>query len=319
MKNTLFKTVILKTILAVSVLFSLTAQAKTEDLTLMLDWFVNPNHGPIVIAQQNDLFKAQGLNVTIQEPADPTLPPKLVAAGKADMAITYMPNMIMDIDTGLPLVRSATLIATPLNTLIVLDNNKIKTLADLKGKKVGISVAGNEEAFVGTMLKSAGLAYKDVTIINVGWNLSTSLASGQVDAIWGGFRNFEINQLAMEGVKIKAFYPEEHSVPSYDELVFVVNKNSYNASTVAKFNTAITQATQYIVNHPAEAWKTFTQYSPKMLNTELNKKAWDDSLTRFALRPSASDLNRYQQFSVFLNNNHIIKNIPADNAYFVQP
>ncbi|GAM78036.1 hydroxymethylpyrimidine ABC transporter [Vibrio ishigakensis] len=44
--------------------------AKDNKLTLMLDWFVNPNHGPIVIAQEKGLFEQQGIEVEIQEPAD---------------------------------------------------------------------------------------------------------------------------------------------------------------------------------------------------------------------------------------------------------
>ncbi|MFA0698165.1 ABC transporter substrate-binding protein, partial [Vibrio sp. 10N.222.49.C9] len=92
-------------------------------------------------------------------------------------------------------------------------------------KKVGVAIAGNEEATIGTMLRSAGLEFSDVEIINVGWALSSSVASGKVDAIWGGLRNFETNQLALEGFKAKAFFPEEHGVPAYDELVFVANAN----------------------------------------------------------------------------------------------
>ncbi|MDW2406322.1 ABC transporter substrate-binding protein, partial [Vibrio sp. 1262-1] len=152
--------------------------AAEKELTLMLDWFVNPNHGPIVIAQERGYFKQQGLKVNIQEPADPSTPPKLVAAGKVDMAISYQPSLTIDVAAGLPLIRSATLIATPLNTLMVLDNGKNDNLGDLKGKKIGIAIAGNEEATIGTMLAQENVKFSDVQIINVGWALSSSLASG---------------------------------------------------------------------------------------------------------------------------------------------
>ena len=181
--------------------------AAEQELSLMLDWFVNPNHGPIIIAQEKGYFAEQGLEVTIQEPADPTMPPKLVAAGKVDLAISYQPNLTIDVAAGLPLIRSATLIATPLNTLMVMDESKITSPADLQGKKIGIAVAGTEEATVGTMLRHHGVAWEDVEIINVGWSLSASLASGKVDAIWGGLRNFETNQLKLENYEATAFFP----------------------------------------------------------------------------------------------------------------
>ncbi|TEW53738.1 ABC transporter ATP-binding protein [Psychromonas sp. RZ22] len=296
-------------------LLSFTAQAETKKVTLMLDWFVNPNHGPIVIAQQRGYFKEQGLAVTIQEPADPSMPPKLVAAGNVDLAITYQPSLIIDVAEGLPLVRSATLISTPLNTLMVLDNGKINSLKDLKGKKIGVSISGSEEVSIRQMLSSSGVDYKDIQIINVGWALSSSLASGRVDAIWGGMRNFETNQLAIEGFKAKAYFPEEHGIPTYDELVIVANAKKYDAKMINAFNKAIEQATTYIVNHPKDAWKEFISYAPDTLNNELNKRAWNDTLTRFALRPAAIDLKRYDDYAQFMFDNKQIKTLPNAKDY----
>ncbi|WP_086027900.1 ABC transporter substrate-binding protein [Vibrio orientalis] len=296
-------------------LFSVNAFAADKELTLMLDWFVNPNHGPIVIAQERGYFKQQGIEVNIQEPADPSTPPKLVAAGKVDLAISYQPSLTIDVAAGLPLIRSATLIATPLNTLMVLDNGKNDTLADLKGKNIGIAIAGNEEATIGTMLGQEGVKFSDVNIINVGWALSSSLASGKVDAIWGGLRNFETNQLELEGYKAKAFYPEEHGVPTYDELVFVANAKSYDAEAIKAFNKALEQATTYIVNHPQQSWKEFVAYSPDTLNNELNQRAWNDTLTRFALRPSAVDHKRYDDYAEFMYSQKLIETLPKAADY----
>ncbi|KAB0465473.1 transporter substrate-binding domain-containing protein [Vibrio kanaloae] len=313
MKNT-------KLIGAVALLASLVsghalADSEQKKLTLMLDWFVNPNHGPIVIAQERGYFADQGLEVEIQEPADPSTPAKLVAAGKVDLAVTYQPSLTMDVAAGLPLVRASTLIATPLNTLMVLDNGKNDSLADLKGKKIGIAIAGNEEATIGTMLAQENVAFTDVQTINVGWALSSSLASGKVDAIWGGLRNFETNQLALEGFKAKAFFPEEHGVPAYDELIFVANAKQRDDEAIKAFNKALEQATTYIVNHPQDSWIEFVAYSPDTLNNELNQRAWNDTLTRFALRPSAVDMKRYDDYAQFMFDKGIIKSLPKTADY----
>lgn len=307
--------ILLSTVVLAASLLSTSVQAEEQKLTLMLDWFVNPNHGPIVIAKQHGYFKAQGLDVAIQEPSDPSTPAKLVAAGNVDLAVSYQPNLTMDVAAGLPLIRAATLIATPLNTLTVLGNKKINGIADLKGKKIGISVAGNEEAIVGIMLKTHGVKYEDVQIINVGWALSSSLASGKVDATWGGFRNFESNQLALEGIDAKAFFPEEHGVPVYDELVVVANANSYDKAAIQGFNKAIEQATIYIVNHPQDSWEEFVAYAPDTLKNELNKLAWKATLTRFALRPSAVDLKRYDDYAQFMYEQNIIDTLPKAQDY----
>ncbi|MCW8335259.1 ABC transporter substrate-binding protein [Vibrio sp. SCSIO 43135] len=306
---------ILSAVALAALSLSTSVAAETKKLTLMLDWFVNPNHGPIVIAKERGYFKEQGIEVDIQEPADPSTPAKLVAANKVDLAVSYQPSLTIDVAAGLPLVRSATLIATPLNTLMVLDNKKIQSLSDLKGKKIGIAIAGNEEATIGTMLDKGGVNYEDVQIINVGWALSSSLASGKVDAIWGGLRNFETNQLELEGYKAKAFFPEENGVPAYDELIFVANANKYDEQAIVAFNKALEQATTYIVNHPQESWKEFVAYAPDTLNNELNERAWNDTLTRFALRPSAVDLKRYDDYAQFMYAQDIIESLPEAKDY----
>src|SRR3972149_4504635 len=127
-----------------------------EKLTVMLDCFLNPDQGPLVVALEKGYFAADGLEVELIEPADPNDPPKLVAAGQADVAITYQPQLHVQAAAGLPLTRIGTLLATPLNTLLVLDEGPIATIADLKGRTVGFSVGGFEDAMLRAMLAQHG-------------------------------------------------------------------------------------------------------------------------------------------------------------------
>ena len=138
-----------------------------DKLTVLLDWFVNPDHAPLIIAQQSGRFTDAGLNVELIAPSDPNLPPKLVAAGKGDIAVTYQPQLHIQADQGLPLVRIGTLISTPLNSLVVLRDGKIKSIADLKGKKVGFSIGGFEDSLLKVMLNSHNVKLSEVELINV--------------------------------------------------------------------------------------------------------------------------------------------------------
>ena len=69
-------------------------------------------------SKEKGLFKEEGLEVEIIPPANPSDPPKLVAAGKADIAISYQPQLHMQVHEGLPVVRVGTLVATPLKLFI---------------------------------------------------------------------------------------------------------------------------------------------------------------------------------------------------------
>jgi putative hydroxymethylpyrimidine transport system substrate-binding protein len=288
-----------------------------EKMTVLLDWFVNPDHAPLIIAREKGYFAAAGLDVELIAPADPNDPPKLVAAGKADIAVSYQPQLHVHVEQGLPLVRIGTLVATPLNSLVVMKDGPIKTIADLKGKKVGYSIGGFEDAVLGKMLEGAGLTLKDVTLINVNFSLSPSIISGQVDAVIGAFRNFELNQMDIIGKPGRAFYPEEEGVPPYDELILIANKATLSESRLRRFVDAVEKATQFLINHPEESWKLFIG-AHKDLDDELNKRAWAATLPRFALRPAALDKARYERFAIFLKQQKLIKSIPALESYAVE-
>lgn len=296
-----------KFITAIALLAAAPAWAE-DKMTVLLDWFINPDHGPIIVAQENGYFAEQGLEVEIVPPADPSAPPRLVAAGQADLAVSYQPQLHLQIHEGLPLKRVGTLVATPLNCLLTLKDGPIKSPADLKGKKIGFSVAGVEEAVLSTVLGNYGVTLDDVELINVNFSLSPSLMSGQVDAVIGAYRNFELNQMDIEGVPGTCFYIEEEGVPAYDELIYVANPDTMDVDKVTRFLAATEKATQYIVNNPEKSWEIFSATSPE-LQDELNARAWVDTLPRFALRPAGLDAGRYARFEAFLKDSGMIDSI----------
>ncbi|MBE9640342.1 ABC transporter substrate-binding protein [Salipiger mangrovisoli] len=295
----------MKPLLTALALLTASPALAADKMTLLLDWFVNPDHGPIVIAQEKGYFAEQDLEVEIVAPADPSAPPRLVAAGQADLAVSYQPQLHLQIHEGLPLKRVGTLVATPLNCLLVLKDGPVQELADLKGRKIGFSVAGVEEAVLQAMLGGHGVTPEDIEMINVNFSLSPALMSGQVDAVIGAFRNFELNQMEIEGVEGRCFYIEEEGVPSYDELIYVANPERMDSGRIARFLAATEKATQFIINNPEESWEIFSATSPE-LQDELNARAWQDTLPRFALRPAAFDAGRYARFESFLKDSGMI-------------
>ena len=287
-----------------------------DKLTVMLDWFVNPDHGPLIIAREKGFFAAQGLEVELIAPADPNDPPKLVAAGKADLAVSYQPQLHLQVNEQLPLVRVGTLVATPLNSLVVLADGPVKSIEDLKGRKIGYSVGGFEEALLGAMLEKHGLTLADVELVNVNFSLSPALIAGQVDAVIGAFRNFELNQMELVGHPGRAFYPEEEGVPAYDELVLLANKDGLARPELRRFLSAVESATAWTINHPDEAWAVFKATDPA-LDDELNHRAWLATLPRLAHRPAALDHGRYQRFAAFLAARGLIDSQPPVATYAV--
>ena len=300
---------LLPTLAAVALLASSLSVQAADRLSVMLEWFVNPDHAPMVIAQERGLFEKEGLEVELLPPADPSAVPRLVSAGQAEVGVHYQPNLYLDHAQGLPLIRFGTLVETPLNTVTVVADGPIRMLADLKGKRIGFSVSGFEDAMLKRMLGSQGVSLDDVELINVNFALTSSLLGGQVDATIGGFRNFELTQISLEGGKGRAFFPEEHGVPVYDELIFVARKDMVDDDRLPRFLKAVEEASIFLTNHPEEAWELFVKAYPN-LDDELNRRAFTDTLPRFAKRPAALDRGRYERFGAFMVESGLLERAP---------
>lgn len=218
----------------------------------------------------------------------PPTPPIRLRWPPPSAPISYQPQLHLQVAKGMPLVRVGTLVATPPNCLLVLEDRPVKEVADLRGWKVGFSVAGVEEALLSSILENNGLTMEDIDLVNVNWSLSPALMSEQADAVIGAFRNFEFNQVEIESVDGRCFYLEEEGLPAYDELIYVANPATMEKGMIRRFLAATEKATQFIINHPQESREIFSATSIE-LQDELNEKASADTTPRFALRPEALD------------------------------
>ncbi|MEM9222223.1 MAG: ABC transporter substrate-binding protein [Pseudomonadota bacterium] len=291
--------------------------AAKDKLTVLLDWFINPDHAPLYVAQARGEFERRDLEVEFIAPADPSAPPRLVAAGEGDLAITYQPSLYQQASEGLPVVRVGTLVASPLNSLLTLADSKVKSLTDLKGTTVGYSVGGFEDALLERMLSTVGLTLKDVELVNVNFALTPALLSGRVDAVIGAFRNFELTQIELEGEKGRAFFPEDHGVPRYEELIFIARNDRVDDDAIARFMDAVGVAARWQAENPAEAEKAFFELNPDIDN-ELNRKAFKDTLPKFSLSPGALDENLYEIFADFMIDAGLVKELPPLSTYAVE-
>ena len=291
------------------------AAATAQDkVTVLLDWFVNPDHAPLFIAEARGAFADAGLDVTFVAPADPSAPPRLVAAGEGDIAITYQPSLYQQADQGLPVSRFGTLVASPLNSLVALEDGPIQSLADLKGATIGYSVGGFEDALLGRMLESVGLSLDDVTLVNVNFALSPALMSGQVDAVIGAFRNFELTQLKLEGRSGRAFLPEENGVPTYEELIYIAATDRLGEDVFSRFLDAVTEATAWLAQNPDAAEELFFDVQPD-IDDALNRQAFKDTLPKFAADPRAFDKAKYETFATFMTDAGLVSDLPPLDTY----
>jgi putative hydroxymethylpyrimidine transport system substrate-binding protein len=158
----------------------------------------------------------------------------------------------------------------------------------------------------------------EVELINVNFSLAPALLSGQVDAVVGAFRNFELNQMDMQKRPGRAFLVEEYGVPLYDELILVAPRDKVGDPRLRAFVDALEEGVHYLINHPEESWTLFVGHGRNHLDDELNRRAWRDTLPRFALRPGALDRRRYLRFAEFLRQRQMVSAIPPLDSWAVE-
>lgn len=229
--------------------------AEPQRLDLALDFYVNPDHAGVYAALEKGFFTQEGLDVRPRVPSDPSAPIKQVAAGRADLAISYEPEVLLAKDQGLDVVSVAAIVDSPLTSLISVSNAGIESAADLDGKTIATAGIPYQSDYLETILATAGLSPSDVDEVNVGFNLLPAVIGGRADAMLGGFRNVEGVDLSLRGLNPRVVPVDELGVPTYDELVLVANGSAVDEDPdrIRGFISALAEGTAYAVAHPQEA------------------------------------------------------------------
>jgi putative hydroxymethylpyrimidine transport system substrate-binding protein len=293
---------------------SLTGSAgNAQSLTLMLDWFPNADHVGVYQALADGSFNQAGLNVHVQVPSDPASPLQLLAAGRVDVAISYEPELMLARNRGLPLVSVAAIVQRPLTSIVSVGSKKIKSVRQLRGKKVGDAGIAYQHAYLQTILQRAGVPERSVKEINVGSNLVPAMLSGRVDATLGAYWNVEALQLQQRNKHPNVIHIENAGVPTYDELVVVVRRATLanRANQLRAFVQALARGYEAARNDPATAVQNLISANPS-LDKKLAEASVRASLPVFfppAGRPWGwQDQARWNAYGQWMLSHHLITN-----------
>jgi putative hydroxymethylpyrimidine transport system substrate-binding protein len=193
----------------------------TERVELVLDFSPNADHAGIYAAKGSGEFTKAGLDVNLRTPPDPSSPLKLVASGRADLAISYEPELLLARDKGAKLVAIGALVQKPLTSIISIAPKPINEPGELEDKRIGTAGIPYQDAYLRTILDKAGIDSSRVKSVNLGFNLLPPLVSHDVDAVLGAYWNVEGVVLERQEKKPKILRMDQIGVPTYNELVIV--------------------------------------------------------------------------------------------------
>lgn len=299
-------------------LLFIAAQANGSELrkvAIGVDWFVDPNHGPLVVALERGFFSDEGLDVTLVPPENTMDNVTMVLDGRVAIGLSDQPRTQMEIANGSPLMIIGTLIPEPLNVLLGVEGGPVGSIEDLRGKRIGYADSETTESdLLRISLSAHGISMDDVTLVNVGFDMVPALLDGRVDVLTDAYSNFEPIQVELAGKKPLVLDIEKGAMPAYSELVYIVNTAIVDPDVIDRFLVAVERGVQALVADPDAAWALFVKYAPKLDNA-LNRKSWDETVPLFATAPAELDKQRYAEFATFLVANEIVGSIPAPEDY----
>ncbi len=249
--------------------------AEAQPLSLTLDFYPNPDHAGIYMAQKLGYFEEAGLDVSIAAPSDPSAPIKLVAAGRSDLAISYEPEVALARQQGLDVVAIGALVNRPLTSMIWLKKSGVKGVGDLKGKTVATAGIPYQDAFLKTILARVHLSTADVKAVNVGFGLLPALIGGSAQAMLGGYSNVEGVDLRQRGKDPVVTPVDQLGVPTYDELVLVADRKRLEEEPekFRLFIAALQRGTEAAAKQPNAATKAVLEANhaldPKLTRAEV--------------------------------------------------
>lgn len=234
---------------------------RKDRLTLQLDWLPNANHAGIYQALNDGSFDKRALEVEVQ-PGGEADAIKLVAAGKVDLGVSYSSYVLAARDEGAKIKAIATIVPTPLNSIIWLKKSGIKKIEDLKGKTVATSGDG-ESSTLNTILNEHGVNPSSVKQINVSTGLQSALVSGKVDASITGYYNVEGVQLEQAKRPATVIPVDKAGSPTYNELVIVAKEDNLRdtrrTEIYRRFLAGLEEGTNNAVADPKAAFESLSK------------------------------------------------------------
>ena len=154
-----------------------------KELDVVLDWYPNALHAFMYVAIEKGYYEEEGLKVNIQFPSNSNDAISLVAAGQADIGLYYQQDVIQArTKQNVPVKSIGAVVQGPQNIVLSLKEKNVTTAEDLVGKTIGYAGTELSEALIRSVMNYVGADYSDVTMIDVGFDLMSSMTTGNVDA-----------------------------------------------------------------------------------------------------------------------------------------
>jgi NitT/TauT family transport system substrate-binding protein len=244
------------------------AAAADTPINFQLNWMAGGANAGFAAAVAEGYYKDAGLDVTLTQGNGSGNTAQLVANGRSQLAYADAVAVSQLIAKGAPMKVVSTIYQSNPNAVMALKKTGIKSVKELKGKKVGVPSGSSQTTMLPLLLKSNNLKESDINMIDMPVaSMVPALLQGQVDAVLGSIDAYQI-QAEAQGAQLDVYKFADHGVPTVSTSIFV--SNSYlkdNPDVVKKFIAASLKGWSFALDNPDKAVKDL-----KVVFPEVNEK-----------------------------------------------
>jgi len=245
------------------------SKALPQKLSVMLDWFPNTNHTGLYAARDLGYYAEEGLDVNVVQPSEGSNP-QLVAADKADFAVSYQEEVTMARAQGIPIVALAAVIQHNTSGFASLASKNIKTPKDFEGKTYGGWGSPAETAVLKALMAKHNADFGKIKMVNIGSaDFFASMEKG-IDFSWiyQAWTGIEAQTKGMS-LNFMSLRDEDPVFDYYTPVIIASEaKIAQNPELVEKFMRATAKGYAYTISNPDQAAAILMKSVPE-LNQDL--------------------------------------------------
>ena len=275
-------------------------------IKLALEWFLNPDHLPFLVAKDKNIFKDLNIELEIIEPDDHYDGFTELTNGNIEFATNEPLHLIEKYHSNI--ISLGNFFET--NGGIIFSENGYKKLLDDQLVKISSPVSNNVTDTIALdiikkHLESVSVKRQKKTDIIVKDFYHIKNIKNGLDAAWLCFENFEGVESRLEGLKVKKIYLENVNIPNFCALDLFTSKSFFenNKNLCKDFKKGTEEAIKIIINDLDYA--LYVYYSKtKQEKTELMNSIIEDTYKRF-LTPFHNSLEKWKSLYDYTIKNKI--------------
>ncbi len=291
-----------------------------EKLRLGLEWFLNPDHAPILVAQAHGWLKDAGIELEVIEPDEHMDAIEAIEAGTMDFAITEPLHLVEDRAEGEPVIGFARFLHTNGGVMYLRDSG-IARPRDMAGTRIQYPGAPGPggPAIVRTMVEHDGgtAAEEDFTPVNNGFYHTDALADDLADVATLVFYNFEVVEARHRGLDADFFALKDWGIPDFCQLILVTTPTHLQArrDVFRRFIRVLRKGIDFLYQHPEESKAIYCEQAGVSPDDPLVSKTFAATLPCFTYDFSMTRAY-YNALESWLADTGLIKMRPGAKAYW---